>query len=197
MTDSQKIHFNFFYNHRKIELPSKKGGFKKLKPFFEINAFIQVNGHFSFTGCTQMATNLKKKVQFYDNSFLREFSDSNLNAKKLKSFFRNSSFNTSTMYTKQQLLNLRNSPLSQERPKDLKSIPGVTTDTPPSKRQCKGRRRTKSEPPKQEPPIKQPLQFQFITRMGGLDGTHFQENYICMGIAPSATGYKPVYQKKA
>ncbi len=96
------------------------------------------------------------------------------------------------MYTKEQLLNLRHSPLSQGRPENLGTIPGVTTDTPPLKSQFKGRRRTKSEPPKQEPPTKQPLQFQFITRVGGLNGSHFQENYSFVALSQGV----PVYQKK-
>ena len=95
------------------------------------------------------------------------------------------------MYTKDQLLALRNSPLSQGRPKDLGTIPGVTKDTSPLKKPP--RRRTKSEPPKQQAPIKRPLQFKFITRMSGLSTPAFQENYMPVGLTPQGI---PVYQKR-
>ena len=102
------------------------------------------------------------------------------------------------MYTKEQLLALRNSPLAQGRPKDLGTIRGVTKDTLPLKKPP--RRRTKSEPPsstpKQEPPIKEPLKFKFITRVGGLNGSHFQENYRCVGLDQGPCGAAPIYQKK-
>ena len=97
------------------------------------------------------------------------------------------------MYTKAELLNLRQSPLAQGRPKDLASIPGITKDTSPFKTQPKRRRRTKSEPPKQETPIKKPLQFKFITRVSGLDSDHFQTNYMPVGLTPQGI---PIYQKK-
>ena len=40
VTDSQKIHFNFFKNHRKIDLPLKKGYYKKLNPFLVITEIV-------------------------------------------------------------------------------------------------------------------------------------------------------------
>ena len=97
------------------------------------------------------------------------------------------------MYTKAELLNLRQSPLAQGRPKDLESISGITKDTPSFKTRPKRRRRTKSEPPKQETPIKKPLQFQFITRVSGLNSDHFQDNYMPVGLTPQGI---PIYQKK-
>jgi hypothetical protein len=48
-------------------------------------------------------------------------------------------------------------------------------------------------PPKQEPPVKEPLKFHFITRMSGLNGEHFQENYMPVGLTPQGI---PIYQKK-
>ena len=97
------------------------------------------------------------------------------------------------MYTKAQLLNLRQSPLAQGRPKDLATIPGITKDTPPLKSRPKRKRRCKSEPPKQDTPIKQPLQFQFITRVSGLNSASFQDNYMPVALTPQGI---PIYQKK-
>tara|TARA_Y100000591_G_C21488451_1_gene523944 strand:- start:296 stop:592 length:297 start_codon:yes stop_codon:yes gene_type:complete len=97
------------------------------------------------------------------------------------------------MYTKEQLLNLRHSPLSQGRPKELGTIPGITKDTSPLKSRPKRQRRHKSMPPKQEPPVKEPLKFHFITRMSGLNGEHFQENYMPVGLTPQGI---PIYQKR-
>ena len=96
------------------------------------------------------------------------------------------------MYTKEQLLKLRNSPLAQGRPKELGTIPGVTKDTSPLKRPSRRRRRAQSEPPKQESPIKKPLQFKFITSVKGLDAPHFQNNYIPVALTTQGI---PIYQK--
>jgi len=97
------------------------------------------------------------------------------------------------MYSKDQLLNLRNSPLAQGRPKDLGTIPGVTTDTPPLKSQFKRSHRSHSDQPKQYTPTNNSLKFQFITRVSGLDGAQFQENYMAVNITSQGI---PVYQKR-
>ena len=108
------------------------------------------------------------------------------------------------MYTKQQLLNLRNSPLSQLCPKNLGPV-AKDLYTPPSeannakgggptKKKKKPKKRAKSMPPKQELPNTQgkPIQFEFITQVAGLDAPRFQENYMCVGLTQQGI---PVYQK--